>query len=93
MLPPRQVLMVVFFGPHEPRYRKAVRVFREFPNASDEVILDKLVAMGCERVMAARLVEFVPMTYCRLRLADSDVRFSDRFQRRLADGTCCQSGC
>jgi|SRR5215469_16961354 len=66
---------------------EAVAIFREFPNASDEEILSKLVALGCERLIAARLVEFVPMAYCRLLLADSGVRFSDRFQRKLADGS------
>ncbi|HKU25748.1 MAG TPA: hypothetical protein VJQ54_09775, partial [Candidatus Sulfotelmatobacter sp.] len=44
------------------------------------------MATGCERVMAARLVEFVPMAYCRVLLADSGVRFSDSFQRKLRDG-------
>src|SRR5215469_7757489 len=66
---------------------EAVAIFREFPNASDEEILSKLVALGCERLIAARLVEFVPMAYCRLLLADSGVRFSERFRRKLADGS------
>jgi hypothetical protein len=39
-----------------------------------------------ECVIAARLVEFLPMAYCRLILADAGIRFSDRFQRKLADG-------
>lgn len=66
---------------------EAVAIFRQFPNPSDEEILRKLVAMGCERLMATRLVEFVPMAYCGLLLADSGVRFSDCFQRKLADGS------
>jgi hypothetical protein len=65
---------------------EAVTIFREFPNASDEEILRRLVATGRERVMAARLVEFVPMAYCRVLLADSGVKFSDGFQRKLCDG-------
>jgi hypothetical protein len=66
---------------------EAVAIFRQFPNASDEEILRKLVVMGCERLTAARLVEFVPMAYCRLLLGDSGVTFSDRFQRKLAGGS------
>ena len=69
-----------------PVIAEAVTIFREFPNASDVEVLRRLVATGCERVMAARLVEFVPMAYCRLLLADSGVRFSGCFQRKLADG-------
>jgi len=64
----------------------AVAMFREFPTSSDEEILRKVVATGCDRATAARLIEFVPMAYCRLLLADSGVRFSSCFQRKLADG-------
>jgi hypothetical protein len=70
----------------QPAIAETVAILREFPNASDEEILQKLLAILCERVVAARLVEFVPMAYCRLLLADSGVRFSDRFQRKMADG-------
>jgi hypothetical protein len=65
---------------------KAVAIFREFPNASDEEVVRKLVAVGVEPVPAARLVEFLPMAYCRVILAEAGVRFCDRFQRKLADG-------
>jgi len=65
---------------------EAVAIFREFPNSSDEEILRKLVATGCDHLMAARLIEFVPMAYCRLLLADSGVQFSGCFQRKLTDG-------
>ena len=70
-----------------PVIAEAVAMFREFPNAPDEEILRRLVATGCQRVMAARLVEFVPMAYCRVLLADSGVRFSDSFQRKLGGGS------
>jgi len=66
---------------------EAVAVFREFPKESDVEILSRLVEMGCERVMAARLVEFIPMAYCRVLLADSGVTFSDSFRRKLSDGS------
>ena len=69
-----------------PAIAEAVAIFREFPNSSDEEIVRKLVATGCDRLMAARLIEFVPMAYCRLLLADLGVRFSGCFQRKLADG-------
>jgi hypothetical protein len=70
-----------------PVIAEAVTIFREFPNASDDEILRRLVATGCHRVMAARLVEFVPTAYSRVFLSDSGVRFSDSFQRKLSDGS------
>lgn len=70
-----------------PVIAEAVTIFREFPNASDVEILSRLVEMGCERVMVARLVEFIPMAYCRVLLADSGVRFSDSFRRKLSEGS------
>jgi hypothetical protein len=69
-----------------PVIAEAVAIFRESPNSSDEEILRKLVATGCDRFVAARLIEFVPMAYCRLVLSESGVRFSGFFQRKLADG-------
>ncbi len=69
-----------------PAIAEAVAIFREFPNSSDEEILRKLVSTGCDRLMAARLIEFVPMAYCRLLLAHSGVRFSGCFQRKLTNG-------
>jgi hypothetical protein len=77
---------VVLFGLMNPVIADAVAIFREFPNSSDEEVLRKLVATGCDRLTAARLTEFVPMVYCRLLLADSGVQFSGYFQRKLADG-------
>lgn len=66
---------------------KAVAIFRESPTASDEEICRRIVWAGIERETAARLVELLPMAYCRLILADSGTRFSDRFQRKLIDGS------
>ena len=45
------------------------------------------LAAGVERVVASRLVEFLPLAYSRLILSESGVRFCDRFQRKLADGS------
>src|SRR5215472_11671510 len=66
---------------------EAVAILREFPNASDEEILRKLLAAGVEQVVASRLFEFLPLAYARLILSESGVRFCDRFQRKLADGS------
>ena len=65
---------------------QAVAIFRKFPHASDDEILRELIASGIDRPLASRLVEFLPMAYCRLILKDAGVRFSDYFQRKLADG-------
>jgi len=66
---------------------EAVAILREFPNASDEEILHKLLAAGVERVVASRLVEFLPAAYSRLILSDSGVMFCDGFKRKMADGS------
>jgi hypothetical protein len=66
---------------------KAVKIFRESPTGSDYEIYIRVVAAGVEPKRAARLVEFLPMAYCRLILTGAGARFSDRFQRRLQDGT------
>lgn len=78
--------MVVLFGRMNADISGAVAAFREFPNASDEEILRKLLAAGLDRSTASRLVEFLPMAYCRVVLADAGIKFSERFQRKLADG-------
>jgi hypothetical protein len=66
---------------------EAVTILREFPDASDEEILHKLLAAGVDRIVASRLVEFLPLAYSRLILSDSGVGFCDRFQRKQADGS------
>jgi hypothetical protein len=64
----------------------AVSVFRSSPQLKDEGIYQLLTAKGIERQLAARLVEFLPMVYCRLLLANSGAQFSDKFRRRLTNG-------
>jgi len=39
-----------------------------------------------ERLLAARLIGFLPIAYCRLILQASGARFSDTFQQVLPDG-------
>jgi hypothetical protein len=65
---------------------KAVDVFRNSPNLGDQQILDVLVKDGLDRELAARLVEFLPMAYCRVVLGNSGTQFSNTFRRRLENG-------
>lgn len=46
----------------------------------------RLVAAGIEHTIALRLVEFLPIAYCRSIFADAGVRHCDCFRRKLADG-------
>src|SRR5262252_7257080 len=64
---------------------KAVSIFRNLPNLGDPAVYQILVADGVERHRAARLVEFLPMVYCRAVLRKSGARFSDTFRRKLRD--------
>ncbi len=65
---------------------KAVSIFRISPNWGEEEIYRALVNEGVERQRAARLVEFLPMVYCRLILRNSGARFSQTFRRKLPGG-------
>src|SRR5437667_8608211 len=64
----------------------AVAVFRRSPNLGDDEIHRAIVAAGVEPRLADRLIEFLPIAYCRLILANSGARFSDMFQRILPSG-------
>lgn len=61
---------------------KAVYVLRAYPGLDDYGVYKKLVAEGVESGIAARLVEFLPIAYCRLILRNSGARFSNTFFRR-----------
>ena len=65
---------------------KATAVLRVSPNLEDKAVFHAIVAKGVEGQLAARLVEFLPMVYCRLILENSGVRFAATFQRRWPDG-------
>ncbi len=65
---------------------KAVALFRNSPNMEDDEIYVALIHQSVESRIAARLVEFVPLAYGRVLLANSGVRFSDSFTRRLSNG-------
>jgi hypothetical protein len=64
---------------------KAVAAFRSSPSRGDIEIHEALIAEGLEAQTAARLVEFLPMAYCRLLLGNSGVQFSSSFQRQEAN--------
>jgi hypothetical protein len=66
---------------------KAVAIFRASRSAEDEELYRNLVKAGIAGEVAARLIEFLPMAYCRLILAASGARFPNVFRRVLADGT------
>ena len=66
--------------------RKTIAVFRTAASSSDEEAYRQLVSQGVEAPVAARLVEFVPMVYCRLLLEKSGVRFPNTFRRKTPSG-------
>jgi hypothetical protein len=65
---------------------RTVAALRSSRYRGDGEIHRTLVADGIEPAVAARLVEFLPMAYCRLLLERSGARFSDMYRRRLNDG-------
>lgn len=66
---------------------KAVVLFRSSTEMDDEQVHRALVGAGIDRKLAARLVELVPMAYCRVLLAGTGARFPETFQRYRDDGT------
>jgi hypothetical protein len=65
---------------------KTVELLRRSASSSDDEVHRMLVADGVDTTTAARLIEFLPMVYCRLLLEPSGARFSSNFRRRLEDG-------
>jgi hypothetical protein len=65
---------------------KAVTVIRESTGSDDVALHRRLIAEGLTVPFAARLVQFLPMVYCRLMLEPSGVLFSGSFRLRLANG-------
>jgi len=60
---------------------RALTIFRESPDFDDESVYRALVDRGIERSLAARIVEFLPIAYCRVLLLNSGVQFSNTFVR------------
>jgi hypothetical protein len=67
--------------------RRAVDALRNSPDLDDVNVYKILLTDGVEGRLAARLVEFEPMAYCRLLLAKSGAKFSDNYRRKHLDGT------
>jgi len=59
----------------------ALTIFRTSPELDDESVFRALVGEGIERSLAAHIVEFLPLAYCRVLFLNSGVRFSDSFTR------------
>jgi hypothetical protein len=60
---------------------RALKIFRESPELDDEGAFRALIDRGVERSIAARIVEFLPIAYCRVLLLNSGVQFSNSFVR------------
>lgn len=66
---------------------KAVVLFRSSQEMDDGEIHRVLVDFGIDSKSAARLVELVPMAYCRALLENTGAHFPETFQRYRIDGT------
>jgi hypothetical protein len=65
---------------------KALALMRRSPAMGDYEIFAALVRDGIEQRLAARLVEFLPIVYTRMTLANLGVHLAQFFFRRLPDG-------
>lgn len=65
---------------------KAITIFRDMPEIPDHEAFHALVDSGVDRVRASRLVEFVPMAYCRAVLGTSGAKFPDVYHRMQSNG-------
>ncbi len=66
---------------------QAVALLRSRTDLGDVAIYRELARRGVKRPIAARLVEFLPMVYCRLIFLKSGLRFPETYRRALSDGT------
>jgi len=65
----------------------AAGVLQQFPSENDEQICLRLIDAGIPAESSPRLLEFLPIAYCRVLLVGLGVRFSNEFQRIQADGS------
>ena len=72
-------------GPTQLQIAQAVTTMRRVPDADDLSLFGALRELGMKAPLAARLVEFVPLVYCRLLLSRAGVHFSDYFRRGNAE--------
>lgn len=64
----------------------ALEVFRRYPGATHEEMVEHLKSAVGDDDLAERLMEFVPIAYARIALANTGVRFQDTFCRSLGNG-------
>ena len=57
----------------------AVQIFRANPEAGDNDILEKVIATGVGRPLAAQLVALLPIAYGRMLFSKNRVPFSDYY--------------
>jgi hypothetical protein len=68
-------------------FSQVVDLMRRYPLEEDSELVCRLINMGIESSHAKRLIEFLPIVYGRLLLAEAGARFSDSFNRVLPDGS------
>jgi len=65
---------------------QASEILRTHTDSSDGQLITTLLEAGFDQALATRLVEFIPLAYSRVWLADSGVQFEDYYLRVSADG-------
>ena len=72
--------------PDESQISHAVTLLRQSQEKDDHTLFVDLVRTGVSRQLAARLVEFLPMAYCRVMLEDAGIQFSNSYRRAAQTG-------
>jgi hypothetical protein len=62
----------------------ALEIFRNSADLDDESVFQAVVDKGVERSLASRIVEFLPIAYCRVLFINSGVQFSNSFTRGMS---------
>jgi hypothetical protein len=57
----------------------AVQIFRANPETPDDAILEKVIATGVDRALAAQIVALLPIAYGRMVFSNDSVPFSDYY--------------
>jgi hypothetical protein len=74
----------------ENQIKQAAMLFRASPMLGDDELFEMLVVRGIDRRLAAQLVEFLPMVYCRILFEGSGASFPESYYRTAPDGTHCR---
>jgi len=64
---------------------QAVEILRTQTDSSDCQLITTLVEAGFDEAQATSLIEFIPLAYSRVWLADSGVQFEDYYLRVSAE--------